>query len=95
MATDIPASTRKLVYARDGHRCRWCGRTNGALHLHHINYRSAGGDHAPSNLITLCVVHHQLVHTDKGLYPTLLQRLLDNPGLTGIALVRQLSRDQV
>ncbi len=92
MKADIPASTRKLVYERDRERCRWCGATNQGLHLHHINYRSAGGDHSPENLITLCPRHHRLVHTDKGKYPKLLFVLLESPGETGLALMRRLDR---
>lgn len=91
---DIPAATRALVLERDRHRCRWCGRTNVRLHLHHIQYRSAGGDHDPSNLITLCYLHHELVHTDKGKYPPLLLILMENPGLTGLALCRRMEREQ-
>lgn len=49
------------VRERDGHRCRVCGSTN-ELHVHHIRYRSQGGDHSPSNLVTLCRVCHEKVH---------------------------------
>lgn len=95
-ATDIPAATRKLVYARDGHRCRWCGRTNAGLNIHHIVYRSAGGGHHhPSILITLCPQHHQLVHTDKRRYTPLLFELLERGlGTTGLALERQIRAQQ-
>lgn len=93
MATDIPMRVRKVCYERDKFRCRWCGRTNAGLHLHHINYRSAGGEHIPDNLITLCPMHHDLVHADKGHYPSLLQRLLDMPGTTGFQLERRLARE--
>jgi hypothetical protein len=62
--TSIPSGIRRQVLDRDGHRCRYCGTTNG-LHLHHIGYRSQGGDHSVDNLITLCGTHHGLVHGDK------------------------------
>lgn len=89
MATDIPAATRKLVLERDRNRCRWCGRTNGGLHLHHIVYRSGGGGHhSPDILITLCPQHHQLVHSDKRRYQPLLFELMGKPGVTGLQLVR-------
>ena len=94
MKTDIPAATRKLVYERDSNRCRWCGRTNAGLHIHHINYRSAGGDHDPTNLISLCPKHHELVHTNKNRYPSILFELLANPGVTGLQLVRRAQRAQ-
>jgi hypothetical protein len=41
------------VYKRDGWKCRSC-KTRNNLHAHHIIYRSAQGDDADWNLITLC-----------------------------------------
>ena len=89
MATDIPEKTRKEVYARDGYRCRWCGRGNAWIHLHHIVYRSSGVDHSKENLISLCEAHHRLVHTNKHVYqPVLLKLIKREPGITGIQLMR-------
>jgi len=34
----------------------------GALHVHHLLRRSQGGSDDPSNLATLCAVHHGWVH---------------------------------
>lgn len=62
-ANTIPPEVRKLVTSRD-QSCRFCGTTNG-LHLHHIVYRSQGGQHEVSNLILLCHEHHALVHSNK------------------------------
>lgn len=92
MKADIPLATRRLVLDRDRHRCRWCGVTNARLDLHHINYRSAGGDHSPSNLISLCRKHHELVHTNKNVYPELLFDLLREPGITGLQLSRRIAK---
>lgn len=64
------------------------------LHLHHINYRSAGGDHSSDNLITLCGQHHELVHSNKNLYPDLLRQLLELPGVTGLQLSRRLAAQE-
>lgn len=61
---DIPAATRRYVLKRDGHRCRFCGATK-RLHVHHARYRSEGIDHSPQNLLTLCLLHHDLVHSSK------------------------------
>ena len=58
------AATRGTVSVRDKGRCRFCGGT-GSLHDHHVEYRSQGGSHTESNLITLCQEHHDLVHSDK------------------------------
>lgn len=62
---DIPVVVRELVHERDRASCRFCGRSNVALHVHHINYRSEGVDHQPHNLILLCQKHHDLMHSDK------------------------------
>jgi 5-methylcytosine-specific restriction endonuclease McrA len=59
------------VFERDG-RCRYCGTRNN-LHAHHIEYRSQGGSDDLHNLIALCFEHHDLVHTDKGLWQPLLR----------------------
>jgi 5-methylcytosine-specific restriction endonuclease McrA len=64
--------TRHKVLVRDRHRCRYCGTTN-SLHLHHIDYRSQGGSHDEHNLIVLCNTHHDLVHTDKGVWQPILR----------------------
>jgi 5-methylcytosine-specific restriction endonuclease McrA len=61
---DIPAATRAAVLVRDNKRCRYCGTTL-QLELHHIHYRSEGVDHSAGNLITLCGLHHDLVHSNK------------------------------
>lgn len=50
--------------ARDCNKCVFCG-TRDALHVHHIVYRSQGGEDEPSNLIVLCAEHHDKVHSDK------------------------------
>lgn len=53
-------------------RCRYCGiRRN--LHVHHIDYKSQGGNNDLHNLIVLCVEHHDLVHSNKGLWQPLLR----------------------
>lgn len=49
----IPAILRRLVYERDGHRCRRCGRTE-YLQLDHVVPWSAGGADMATNLRTLC-----------------------------------------
>jgi 5-methylcytosine-specific restriction endonuclease McrA len=57
-------SYRKLrshVLERDGWRCQNCG-TSECLQVHHIRSRSALGDDAAENLITLCADCHHQVH---------------------------------
>ena len=56
-----PSRLRTRVLARDGNRCRCCGRRTG-LHVHHLVFRSKGGRTKIWNLITMCVLCHALVH---------------------------------
>jgi 5-methylcytosine-specific restriction endonuclease McrA len=66
------AKAIKACYAqvdqRDGRQCRVCqARVGGiglleATHHHHLTYRSKGGAHEASNVITLCVQCHTALH---------------------------------
>lgn len=80
---DISPATRQAVYESDLHRCRFCG-TEFVLALHHVMYRSEGGDHQPHNLITLCAEHHNLIHSDKGRY---------QPLCLGVVFLREVHSD--
>jgi 5-methylcytosine-specific restriction endonuclease McrA len=58
---------RKQAYERDSYYCQNCGVGGGPngdaeLHAHHIVPVSVGGNHTLSNLSTLCVTCHGLVH---------------------------------
>ena len=71
---DIPPAVRRLVLARDHHRCAFPGcnaHTN--LDIHHIRPRQHGGSNEPPNLITLCESHHIAYHDGaviiRGAYP--------------------------
>lgn len=72
----IPQDVRFEVLTRDGRRCRMCGRTVG-LHLHHVVYRSEGGKHVATNLLTLCYGCHDRVHSNKKLYQDLCSRMIE------------------
>jgi 5-methylcytosine-specific restriction endonuclease McrA len=59
-----PDSYRRLrtdVLERDGWKCQNCG-TSERLQVHHIRSRSALGDDAAENLITLCADCHRQSH---------------------------------
>jgi hypothetical protein len=91
---EIPEAIRWAVYKRDNERCRLCGRANAYTYsVHHIVYRSAGGNNDLDNLILLCGSGsngcHLKAHSDKGLYEPLLQELVTTPGITGLALLRR------
>jgi 5-methylcytosine-specific restriction endonuclease McrA len=45
--------SRRALFARDGHRCVYCGATN-RLTLDHVVPRSRGGDSVWENVVTSC-----------------------------------------
>jgi len=52
---------RAVVLQRDGNRCQVSGCPSRLpLHVHHMVSVSAGGEHIPSNLVSLCAFHHGL-----------------------------------
>ena len=59
----IPPAVRRMVMARDRHRCSspGCGHTQ-SLEVHHIVPRARGGGNDPGNLTILCSACHQLIH---------------------------------
>lgn len=62
--------TRWNVLARDNFQCQVCGESNeDRLHLHHIIFRSHGGEDDVTNLITLCFLCHRKFHD----HPTWLE----------------------
>ena len=61
--SDIPAKTRKRVWARDQGRCRVPGcRATRHIDIHHLIPRALGGTHDEWSLCLLCSGHHQLHH---------------------------------
>ena len=54
----LPARLRFRILARDGFRCRYCGRLGGTpgvvLHVDHIVPVAAGGTMSEDNLRTAC-----------------------------------------
>jgi hypothetical protein len=60
---DIPPAVRREVLRRDHHRCRVPGCAHATfVDVHHVRTRADGGQHDPSNLITLCSAHHRAIH---------------------------------
>ncbi|HEX7839809.1 MAG TPA: HNH endonuclease signature motif containing protein [Kofleriaceae bacterium] len=60
---DIPPSVARLVWRRDGGRCRVPGcRSSRGLELHHLIHRADGGTHEASNLTLICSACHQSHH---------------------------------
>jgi len=56
----IPPRLRKAVYERDKYTCQDCGRqgepgrTSGSIQAYHVVPVREGGEHAVSNLVTVC-----------------------------------------
>lgn len=60
---DIPPSVARLVWRRDGGRCRVPGcRSSRGLELHHLIHRADGGSHDASNIVLACSACHQAHH---------------------------------
>ena len=57
--TPIPNETREFIIERAGGKCEYCGKRG--QEIHHILYRSRGGDNNKNNLILLCRVCHGTV----------------------------------
>ena len=54
-------SLRQKVLRRDRWRCQLCGVMSN-LDVHHIEFRSQGGEDSELNLITLCTACHTQAH---------------------------------
>jgi 5-methylcytosine-specific restriction endonuclease McrA len=54
-------SLRQQVLQRDHWRCQLCGVMSN-LDVHHIEFRSQGGEDSELNLITLCAACHSQTH---------------------------------
>lgn len=67
----IPDRVRREVLRRDGYRCSECEWTHNLwnrddprhLELHHKEYHSRGGSNETENLVTLCTVCHDELHS--------------------------------
>jgi uncharacterized protein DUF222/HNH endonuclease len=69
----IPAALRRALHARD-RGCRFPGCTHTRyVDAHHVRHWAHGGETKPSNLVSLCSVHHRQVHEGR----ILVERLDD------------------
>jgi 5-methylcytosine-specific restriction endonuclease McrA len=59
------AKLREKILGRDNWRCQICGCLKN-LDVHHLRRRSALGDDAERNLITLCRECHRVLHGSLG-----------------------------
>lgn len=84
----LPSQVRTHVLDRDGGCCRLCGQFREVQHVHHIIYRSQGGQDVPRNLVTLDWKCHDTVHANKRLWLPILHQVVVTPGVNGLALLR-------
>jgi 5-methylcytosine-specific restriction endonuclease McrA len=54
------ALTKKNVLKRDGHRCQYCGSTQGKMTTDHVVPRSQGGAESWRNLVCACAACNRL-----------------------------------
>lgn len=67
----IPDIIRSSVLRRDGYKCTQCGWSHAEwnpsdprfLELHHIRFHVKGGENVEANLVTLCTVCHDELHS--------------------------------
>ena len=59
----LRASVRRDVFIRDS-TCRACGKC-APEHLHHIRYRSQGGEDSTNNTCGVCAKCHADIHASK------------------------------
>lgn len=65
----IPTRVREIVDERDSGICQWddceLSRSNGdRMNLHHVHPEQFGGTEDPNNLVTLCDIHHKMMHAE-------------------------------
>lgn len=67
MSAEADLPLRDRIFARDEHRCVYCGETFPVeqLSLDHVQPRARGGDNSPGNLVTAC----KACNTRKGHQP--------------------------
>lgn len=72
----ISPQLRRQVQERDRSQCRMCRST--VSELHHVIYRSEGGENLAGNLISLCRYCHERVHSNKGVFQSILVDILES-----------------
>lgn len=86
-------TVRVEVLSRDRYRCRGCLHDSGEIH--HILFRSQGGQDTSGNLITLCPSCHRRAHGTNGrqIDPEVLYAMIDQDIFTWERAEKELGRD--
>jgi uncharacterized protein DUF222 len=58
----ISTALRRLLHVRDGGTCVFPGCTHRIVDAHHVVHWADGGATVPANIISVCRMHHLLVH---------------------------------
>lgn len=69
MREPIPDNLRRRVFNRDGKKCRYCGKTEGAFHIDHVYPVSKGGETTFENLVVACKGCNLRKHNKVGMWP--------------------------
>lgn len=94
MSGSIDPKLKQECFERDDFMCRLCGSRNvNNLDAHHIRFRrNPEADDALWNLISLERQCHDIVHANRILSKNKMQyilwKLVDEPGVTGLQLIR-------
>jgi len=67
---------RHLIFERDSYTCIMC--SDRATDLHHVVPRSQGGSNTPYNLVSLCRLHHRVVHGDRIIWEIRPSHVIDD-----------------
>jgi hypothetical protein len=78
MSTKEYRALCKEIMARDFQKCRVCKARNN-LAVHHIQFRSQGGAHEQTNLLTVCATCHQKIHGTHGVIRIFILAKSGNP----------------
>ena len=74
---DPMRNLRHLVFERDSYTCILC--SDRATDVHHVVARSQGGSNTPYNLVSLCRLHHRIVHGESIIWEVRPSHVIDSP----------------
>ena len=92
MKQELPESIRQAVIERDHGCCRFCGATVENPAVHHVKYRSEGGQHVMTNLVTVHWMFwprcHEKIHGNKRLWQPILLAVAAMDGVNALQVRR-------
>ena len=75
----IPFKIKQIVLKRDRFKCQKCGfiGTTEDLEIHHVHLKVDGGEHEPSNLVTLCTICHYYAPEESNSFSEYIKEKID------------------